>query len=175
MSLLNLTSPNICCLHQNSLRESSNNPNKLHGLHFTRRSAMASVLSSAFIAGEAFSNSASAFDLRITVPDQTVEEAESVIRNHSQDLIGIKPLLESESWREAQLALRESSAYLKQDIYTIIQAKPGIQRALLRKLYSDLFNNVTKLDYAARRKDASVVNECYNNIVTALNEIFAKI
>lgn len=120
-------------------------------------------------------DAASSFDLRFTVPDQTVEEAEATIRIHARDLVDIKPLLELESWREAQLALRESSAYLKQDIYTIIQGKPGGQRATLRKLYSELFNNVTKLDYAAREKDASTVKECYTNIVTALNEILSKI
>lgn len=32
-----------------------------------------------------------------------------------------------------------------------------------------------QLDYAARSKDAAVVQECYDNIVTAIDEIFARI
>ena len=80
---------------------------------------------------------------RMTVPDQTVEEAESGIREHAMSLVQVKPLLESESWKDAQKELRKSSSYLKQDIYTIIQGKPGPERAQLRILYSKLFNDVT--------------------------------
>ncbi|KAK9106390.1 hypothetical protein Syun_022401 [Stephania yunnanensis] len=111
----------------------------------------------------------------MTVPDQTLEEAESMVRGHAQELLSVRDLIEEESWREAQKELRKSSAYLKQDVYTIIQAKPGGERPLLRKLYSQLFNNVTRLDYAARREDAAQVWECYNNIVTALNDILSRL
>jgi len=104
---------------------------------------MAIALSTTFMAGN--QNAVSAFELRMTVPDQTVEEAEAVVRTHAQDLLQIKALVESETWREAQFALRESSGYLKQDLYTIIEAKPASQRPVLRKLYSTLFNNVSKV------------------------------
>ena len=77
--------------------------------------------------------------------DQTIDEAESGVRSHAQALLEIKELLESESWKEAQKALRKSSALLKRDIYTIINSKPGSERPQLRKLYSTLFNNVTKV------------------------------
>lgn len=142
MSLVHLASQHPICRHQSSQKQQTNKPHKTE-LLLTRRSAMASsvLLPSSLSSPDA----ASSFDLRFTVPDQTVEEAEATIRIHARDLVDIKPLLELESWREAQLALRESSAYLKQDIYTIIQGKPGGQRATLRKLYSELFNNVTKV------------------------------
>ncbi|KAF9589343.1 hypothetical protein IFM89_022679 [Coptis chinensis] len=39
-----------------------------------------------------------------------------------------------------------SSSYLKQDIYTLIQAKPGSEKPPLRLLYSKLFNNVTRVE-----------------------------
>ncbi|KAK9117922.1 hypothetical protein Scep_016015 [Stephania cephalantha] len=97
------------------------------------------------------------FDFRMTVPDQTLEEAESMVRGHAQELLSVRDLIEEESWREAQRELRKSSTYLKQDVYTIIQAKPGGERPLLRKLYSQLFNNVTRLDYAARSEDAAQI------------------
>ncbi|KAK9115636.1 hypothetical protein Sjap_014583 [Stephania japonica] len=117
----------------------------------------------------------SCFDFRMTVPDQTLEEAESMIRGHAQELLSVRDLIEEESWREAQRELRKSSAYLKQDVYTIIQAKPGGERPLLRKLYSQLFNNVTRLDYAARSENVAQVWVCYNNIVTALNDILSRL
>lgn len=124
----------------NLIRKTSYN---LHQLFISRRSAISIALSSTVFLNQ--NAAASAFELRFTVPDQTVEEAEAVIRSHAQDLLQIKTLIESESWRDAQFALRESSSYLKQDLYTIIQGKPGSQRSLLRKLYSTLFNNVSKV------------------------------
>ncbi|GFQ04629.1 psbq-like protein 3 chloroplastic [Phtheirospermum japonicum] len=80
-----------------------------------------------------------------------------------------------ESWREAQKLLRKSAALLKQDIYTIIQSKSPDQRPRLRRLYSDLFNGVTKLDYAARDKDRIRAWEWYDGIVLSLDDILSKI
>ncbi|KAK8541720.1 hypothetical protein V6N13_137689 [Hibiscus sabdariffa] len=114
-------------------------------------------------------------DLRMVAPDQTVEEAENGIQNHAKALLRVKDLIESKAWREAQKELRKSSSLLKQDIYTIIQGKPGNQRPQLRKLYSNLFNSVTKLDYAARDEDESLVLECYDKIVLALNDVLSKL
>nr|GEY33706.1 PsbQ-like protein 3, chloroplastic [Tanacetum cinerariifolium] len=101
----------------------------------------------------------------MTVPDQTVEEAESGIREHAMSLVQVKDLLELEAWKDAQKELRKSASYLKQDIYTIIQGKPGPERAQLRNLYSKLFNGVTELDYAARDKDVTRVWKLYEDIV----------
>ncbi|KAL4554667.1 hypothetical protein LXL04_037268 [Taraxacum kok-saghyz] len=112
---------------------------------------------------------------RMTVPDQTVEEAESGIREHAMSLVQVKPLLESESWKDAQKELRKSSSFLKQDIYTIIQGKPGPERAPLRVLYSKLFNDVTGLDYAARDKDVPRVWKLYQDIVVTLDDILSKV
>ncbi|KAL0384851.1 UNVERIFIED_CONTAM: hypothetical protein Sradi_2879400 [Sesamum radiatum] len=120
-----------------------------------------------------FTKPATAFDLRMTVPDQTVEEAESGIRPHAQRLVGVKDLLMAESWKEAQKVLRKSSSLLKQDMYTMIQAKPAEERAGLRKLYSELFNGVMKLDYAARDEDRIRVWECYDRVVSSLHHILS--
>lgn len=125
--------------------------------------------------GTMSNKTANSFDFRMTVPDQTAEEARSLIGDHAQALLDVKSLIESESWREAQRELRMNSAYLKQDIYTIIQSKEGSIRPLLRKLYADLFNNVTKLDYAARDKDVARAQECYNNVAAVLNDLLSRI
>ncbi|XP_011087360.2 psbQ-like protein 3, chloroplastic [Sesamum indicum] len=109
----------------------------------------------------------------MTVPDQTVEEAESGIEPHAQSLVGVKDLLVAESWKEAQKVLRKSSSLLKQDMYTIIQAKPAEKRGRLRKLYSDLFNGVMKLDYAARDEDRIRAWECYDRVISSLRHILA--
>ncbi|XP_052176152.1 psbQ-like protein 3, chloroplastic [Diospyros lotus] len=119
---------------------------------------------------------ASALDLRMMAPDQSVAEAEAGIRGHAQDLLRVKAgLLEPEAWKEAQKALRKSAAYLKQDIYTIIQSKPGKERPQLRKLYSVLFNAITALDYAARDRDIKRVQKFYDALVLALDDILSKI
>ncbi|KAF7010095.1 hypothetical protein CFC21_024562 [Triticum aestivum] len=114
-------------------------------------------------------------DLRITIPEQSSEEAEAVVRTHARNLVRVKQYIDARSWRELQTALRASAANLKQDLYAIIQARPPGQRPELRRLYSDLFNNVTRLDYAARDKDELQVQECYGNIVAAIDQIFARI
>ncbi|CAL9087159.1 unnamed protein product [Musa textilis] len=179
-----------------SLRHCSTNPSpgfvcRLHGhsnpghaapslpeqLLIGRRQAAAAAVAAALHAKEAISGSsvASALEFRFTAPEQTPEEADAVVKIHARELVRIKALIDSQSWREAQIALRESSSYLKQDLYTIIQAKPGSQRPQLRKLYSHLFNDVSRLDYAARDKDAGRVQECFDNIVATLDEIFVLI
>ncbi|RWR90474.1 psbQ-like protein 3, chloroplastic [Cinnamomum micranthum f. kanehirae] len=169
------------CNHHLMLCKSSNNsifiPQNLIQFPTRRRIAITTALATVFLAGEAISNTnmATSFDLRMTVPDQTLEEAEAGIRGHARELLEIKPLIDSESWGDTQKALRERSPYVRQDLYTIIQGKPGSLRPQLRKLYSKLFNSVTRLDYAARSKDANMVQECYNNIVSTLDDIFAMI
>ncbi|KAL5216392.1 hypothetical protein ABZP36_007793 [Zizania latifolia] len=119
--------------------------------------------------------SAGAFDLRITVPEQSREEAEAVVKVHARNLVRVKVLIDARSWRELQAALRASASNLKQDLYAIIQASPASQRPELRRLYSDLFNSVTSIDYAARDKNELQVQEYYSNMITSLDEIFSKI
>lgn len=119
--------------------------------------------------------SAGAFDLRLTVPEQSSEEAEAVVRTDARNLVRVRDLIDARSWRELQASLRASAANLKQDLYAIINAKPASQRPELRRLYSDLFNSVTRLDYAARDKDELQVKEYYGNMVAAIDQIFAKI
>ncbi|XP_059643241.1 psbQ-like protein 3, chloroplastic [Cornus florida] len=139
----------------------------------TRRAGLIATIASVVLLSR--NGSLNAFELRMTVPDQSVEEAESGIRGHALSLLQVKDLLESESWKEAQKELRKSSSKLKQDIYTIIQSKPPSQRPPLRKLYSTLFNSVTRLDYAARDKDATRVRVYYDDILVSLNDIMSRI
>ncbi|KAG6410244.1 hypothetical protein SASPL_128297 [Salvia splendens] len=102
--------------------------------------------------------------------NQSVEEAESEIRSHAQSLVRVKDLLEAESWREAQKVLRRSSALLKQDVYTMIQAKPSAAEALLRSVQCG-----DELDYAARDKDRIRAWDSYRTILSSLEDIFSAI
>uniref|UniRef100_A0A0F7GX11 PQL-like protein n=1 Tax=Melianthus villosus TaxID=377280 RepID=A0A0F7GX11_9ROSI len=165
-------SPTFICSRKPSLK-SYEMPLKLPKSSIGRRTVMTSLIFGA----EAFFSKefASGFDFTLVAPDQTIEEAESSITGHAQALLQVKDLIDSDSWTEAQRELRKSSSYLKQDIYTIIQGKPGSERPVLRKLYSDLFNNVTRLDYAARDRDGLRIRKCYDNIVLALNDILSKL
>ncbi|KAM5558340.1 psbQ-like protein 3, chloroplastic [Rosa sericea] len=145
-------------------------------ININRRRGAIAALSLVLLAKDSISTKlAYGFDFQLVAPDQTIEEAESGIIGHAQALLQVKELIESESWGQVQTAVRKSSPFLKQDIYTIIQQKPGNERPLLRKLYSNLFNNVTRLDYAARDRDASRIRECYENIVMVLNEVLSRL
>ncbi|TKW05512.1 hypothetical protein SEVIR_7G181100v4 [Setaria viridis] len=140
-----------------------------------RLATTAAALLASRLLAPAASIAAGAFDLRLTLPEQSSEEAEAVVRTHARNLLQVKQFVDAGAWRELQAALRASASNLKQDLYAIIQARPGDQRPELRRLYSDLFNSVTSLDYAARDKDEVQVRQYYGNIVSALDEIFAKI
>ncbi|XP_034701202.1 psbQ-like protein 3, chloroplastic [Vitis riparia] len=169
-------SPTFICHLKPSflLRE---NPEKVPKSNFTRRIGAIATMAKVLLAREAIFNVkiANGFDLKMVAPGQTLEEAESGIRGHALALLQVKALIESEAWKDMQKALRKSSSLLKQDIYTIIQSKPGSMRPQLRKLYSNLFNNVTRLDYAARDNDATQVWEYYEKIVITLDDILSRI
>ncbi|XP_031477132.1 psbQ-like protein 3, chloroplastic isoform X2 [Nymphaea colorata] len=83
-------------------------------------------------------------EFKFVAPDLTVEEARPRARIHAQELVELKDLIQLESWKEAQKSLRSSASSLRQELYTIIQSMPGSRRPQLRKLYSDLFNSVTR-------------------------------
>uniref|UniRef100_A0A7N0RD79 PsbQ-like protein 3, chloroplastic n=1 Tax=Kalanchoe fedtschenkoi TaxID=63787 RepID=A0A7N0RD79_KALFE len=128
-----------------------------------------------FLAASIFKQPAGAFDFGLVAPDQTLEEALSGIRDHARGLLDIKEFIDSESWKDAQREMRMNAGYLKQDMYTIIQNKPGKERPRLRKMYSELFNNVTRLDYATRDMDKVHVLELYEKIVHSLNDILSTV
>ncbi|KAK1433675.1 hypothetical protein QVD17_10590 [Tagetes erecta] len=169
-----------CAKYPNENHMKVTKPNSKH-THVTRRKASSLIfllVSSPipFHAQPAYATESSFLEMfRMTVPDQTVEEAENGIREHATSLVQVKRLLETESWKEAQKELRKSASYLKQDIYTIIQGKPGDERAQLRNLYTKLFNGVTGLDYAARDKDVPRVWILYEDIVVTLDDILSRV
>lgn len=168
--------PTFRC-YQKPAFHSKGMPQNVLQCNISRRIGVIALTAAALLAREAIfrEDIANAFDFRMVAPDQTVEQAESGIRDHAQSLLQVKVLVESESWSEAQKALRASSASLKQDIYALINSKPASERPQLRKLYSDLFNGVTKLDYAARDKDVSRVHQCYENVVVTLDRILSRL
>ncbi|KAK9950657.1 hypothetical protein M0R45_006134 [Rubus argutus] len=131
-------------------------PLKDFDISIKRRIGAIAALSVVLLAKDSvFIKLANGFDFQFVAPDQTIEEAESGIIGHAQALLQVKDLIET--------------------FITIIQQKPGNERPLLRKLYSNLFNNVTRLDYAARDKDASLIRQCYENIVLVLNEVLSRL
>jgi hypothetical protein len=118
----------------------------------SRRSLATSSAAAALIASHLLppaTGAAGAFDLdlRITIPEQSSEEAETNVRSHARNLVRVKKYIDARSWRELQAALRASAANLKQDLYAIIQARPGSERPELRRLYSELFNSVTRVGF----------------------------
>lgn len=163
----------------------------------TRRAAAAAVAGAWFLRRR---EPAAAAESWFVAPEQTAAEAEAAVAGHARGLLELLPLVESRAWRELQQALREDAPLLKQDLYTIIQSKPGGLRPELRKLFSALFNSVTRveilpsppptsppeligltssplpqLDYAARSRDEASADENYRAIVSALEAIMARI
>lgn len=147
-------------------------PLKVSDVNMNRRVGAIAALSLVLLAKDSFfTKLAYGFDFLLVAPDQTIEEAESGIIGHAQALLQVKQLIESESWGQLQTAVRKSSPLLKQDIYTIIQQKPGNERPLLRKLYSNLFNNVTRVSISTRYIDSVIHIRLFKNMdkVSGLN------
>jgi hypothetical protein len=125
------------------------------------RRRLAAIASTALLASSsrllapAGARGAGSFDLRITVPEESSEEAEAVVRAHAWNLLRVKRLIDAAAWRELQAELRASASNLKQDLYAIIQASPASQRSELRELYSDLFNSVTDVSTAKFTQDVA--------------------
>lgn len=117
----------------------------------SRRLATAAALLASQLLPPVASSAAGAFELRLTLPEQSSEEAEAVVRAHARNLVGVKRFIDAGEWRELQAALRASAADLKLDLYAIIQARPTGQRPELRRLYSHLFNSVTSVSVQAAR------------------------
>lgn len=103
------------------------------------------------------SSTASSVEFQLMTPGQSLEEAKTQIKLHARNLLKIKTFIDSESWKEVQIALKESSPLLKQDLYTIIQSTPARERGELRRLYTDLFNNVTTVSQKSLRFSAQTV------------------
>ncbi|WCJ25214.1 PsbQ-like 3 [Euphorbia peplus] len=142
----------------------------------SRRIGVIATFGSDFLARQVIWRPENVYAMEVELEmQQTIEEVSIRIREYEDSLKDVKAFLEVESWKDAQKVLRKSSTNLKLDLYTFIQTKPGSERPLLRQLYFNLFNNVTKLDYAARDKDASRVSQCYGNIVAAYNDILSKL
>ncbi|XP_078441972.1 psbQ-like protein 3, chloroplastic [Wolffia australiana] len=133
------------------------------------------LLATTAMAGTSFLNPARAVDSWFVAPEQTTAEAEAAVAGHAARLLELRPLVESGSWRELQIELRDAAPLLKQDLYTIIQSRPRDLRPELRKLYTDLFNGVTRLDYAARSRDSVAADDLYMAIVTRLETILGRI
>ncbi|CAK7339028.1 unnamed protein product [Dovyalis caffra] len=153
-------------------------PQKVLRSNISRRMGAIAGVASIVLVKEAILSRdiADGLEFKFATPDErSVEEAESGVRDYAQYLLRLKDLLDSESWKEAQKVLRRRSSNLKLDLYAVIQSRPGKERPQLRTLYSNLFNNVTKLDYAIRDRDVSLLWQCYENIVAVYDDLLSTI
>lgn len=141
------TSPKPPRSSSSSKQRSHQRPGTAAAASSSRRRLATAVLASQLLPPVA-SSGAGTFDLRLTLPEKSSEEAEAVVRTHARNLLGVKRFIDAGAWRELQAALRASASNLKQDLYAIIQARPTGQRPELRRLYSDLFNSVTSVSSA---------------------------
>jgi len=149
LSRAETTTPNKPPSKSNSKQQSQRPAGAAASATTTSRRRLATAAWAAVLASQLLppvaSSAAGTFDLRLTLPEKSSEEAEAVVRTHARNLLGVKRFIDAGAWRELQAALRASASNLKQDLYAIIQARPTGQRPELRRLYSDLFNSVTSV------------------------------
>jgi len=168
LSRAETTSPNKPPSKSNSKQQSQRPGAPAAASATTSRRRLATAAGAAVLASQLLppvaSSAAGTFDLRLTLPEKSSEEAEAVVRTHARNLLGVKRFIDAGAWRELQAALRASASNLKQDLYAIIQARPTGQRPELLRLYSDLFNSVTSVSSAARNCLISVAVQVANGM-----------
>jgi len=102
------------------------------------------------------------------------EEAIKRAREAADRIISVKSLIDKKAWPYVQNDLRAKAGYLRFDLNTIINAKPRAEKKELTALANKLFDKITALDYACRKKDVDTASKEYAATVQLLEDVFAK-
>nr|GLL28787.1 oxygen-evolving enhancer protein 3-1, chloroplastic [Ipomoea trifida] len=126
-------------------------------------------------------NSDEARDLQKPLKDRfflqplTPSEAAARAKESAKDIISVKDLIAKKAWPYVQNGLRSKAEYLRFDLNTVISAKSKDEKKALKELTGKLFQNISDLDYAAKKKDSSKAEKYYAETVSTLNDVLAKL
>jgi photosystem II oxygen-evolving enhancer protein 3 len=101
-------------------------------------------------------------------------EALKRARESADRIISVKPLIEKKAWPYVQNDLRSKAGYLRFDLNTVINAKPRAVKKELTGLANKLFDRISALDYACRKKDLDVATKEYAATVELLETVLSK-
>ncbi|XP_010538115.1 PREDICTED: oxygen-evolving enhancer protein 3-2, chloroplastic isoform X2 [Tarenaya hassleriana] len=126
-------------------------------------------------------NSDEARDLKLPYKDRfflqplSATEAASRAKESAKEIVNVKTLIDKKAWPYVQNDLRLRAEYLRYDLNTVISSKPKDEKQNLKDLTGKLFQNITNLDYAAKKKSTSDAEKYYAETVSSLNDVLAKL
>jgi len=110
------------------------------------------------------------FYLQPLDPTEAIKRA----RESADRIISVKPLIEKKAWPYVQNDLRSKAGYLRFDLNTVINSKPRAVKKELTTLANKLFDRISALDYACRKKDLDVATKEYTATVDLLETVLSK-
>ncbi|KAL5731009.1 Oxygen-evolving enhancer protein 3-2 [Ranunculus cassubicifolius] len=96
-------------------------------------------------------------------------------KESAKEILTVKSSIDKKAWPYVQNDLRSKASYLRFDLNTVISSKPKDEKKLLKDLTGELFANIGKLDYAAKKKSSSDAEKYYAATVSSLNNVLAKL
>ncbi|CAN8325468.1 unnamed protein product [Cochlearia groenlandica] len=126
-------------------------------------------------------NSDQARDLKLALKERFYlqplppTEAAARAKESAKEIVNVKPLIDKKAWPYVQNDLRSRASYLRYDLNTIISSKSKDEKKSLKELTSKLFDTINNLDYAAKKKSSTDAEKYYNETVSALNDVLAKL
>eukprot|EP00897_Mesotaenium_endlicherianum_P007462 jgi/Mesen1/6744/ME000344S06023 len=96
-------------------------------------------------------------------------------KESAEAIVGVKSLIERKAWPYVQNELRSKAGYLRFDLNTVIGSKPKSDKKALTSLANQLYDSIAALDYAARVKSVPDATKNYDNTVSLLKDVLAKL
>uniref|UniRef100_A0A0F7CZ94 16 kDa subunit of oxygen evolving system of photosystem II n=1 Tax=Pelargonium transvaalense TaxID=158603 RepID=A0A0F7CZ94_9ROSI len=126
-------------------------------------------------------NSDQARDLDLPLKDRfflqplTPAEAAQRAKESAKEIVSVKSFIDKKAWPYVQNDLRLKAEYLRYDLNTVIAAKSKEEKKSLKELTGKLFQTISNLDYAAKKKSSSEAEKYYAETVSSLNDVLAKL
>ncbi|KAL6992702.1 Oxygen-evolving enhancer protein 3-2, chloroplastic [Sarracenia purpurea var. burkii] len=96
-------------------------------------------------------------------------------KESAKDIFNVKGFIDKKAWPYVQNDLRLKASYLRYDLNTIISSKPKDQKQPLKDLTGKLFQDIDKLDHAAKIKSAPEAEKYYAQTVSTLKDVLAQL
>ncbi|KAL5725858.1 hypothetical protein ACHQM5_008950 [Ranunculus cassubicifolius] len=106
-------------------------------------------------------------------PSLSPEDAVARIRQTTDGMHSIREMLETTSWRYVMFYIRVKSAYLNQDLKTVLTIMPDNRRESYVEKANELVDNMAELDYYVRTPKIYESYLYYEKTLKSLDDVVA--
>ncbi|KAL5972828.1 hypothetical protein ACLOJK_039634 [Asimina triloba] len=107
----------------------------------------------------------------IYVANIGVKGSQYRLRSYAFDLLALEDLMGKNAWNYFRQYLRQKSSVMYYDFDKVISAAPESEKQSLMDLANKLFDNVEKLEDAARKRDEPQIISYYEDTKALLKEV----